>query len=242
MAKKVRGFKAFVGRLALRLGVDRMLPPDEHLLLTHDKEFHEIYEHALRLSGSYDAKRRRTRNYNMINLLALTRNLEGEIAEAGCYKGMSSLLICHYLKKQDPHFTGKGFTIFDSFEGLSAPLTQDGDIGRHKGRYASPMEHVGATLSEFPEVTLCKGWIPDCFPDDEDIRYRFVHIDVDLYQPITDSIEYFWPRMSQSGLIVFDDYGSMSFPGAKKAVDEFCERESVPIAHLSTMNAFIMKP
>ncbi|MDX1484765.1 MAG: TylF/MycF/NovP-related O-methyltransferase [Alphaproteobacteria bacterium] len=242
MARKLAGIKSSIGRLAVRLGVDRMLPPDDHVLFTHDLEFHEIYEHALRLSGSYDAKRRRPRNYNTISLLGLTRNLDGEVAEAGCYKGMSSLLICRYLQKQDPNFTGKGFTVFDSFEGLSAPLAQDGGIGQHEGQYASTMEHVAATLSEFPEVTFRRGWIPDCFPEDKDIRYRFVHVDVDLYQPILDSLEYFWPRMTRGGIIVLDDYGSMLFPGAKTAVDEFCEREAVPVAHLSTMNAFIIKP
>lgn len=50
--------KTLVGRLAACLGVDKMLPPDEHLLFTHDKEFHAIYERALQVSGSYDAKRR----------------------------------------------------------------------------------------------------------------------------------------------------------------------------------------
>jgi len=242
MTGKTAGIRSSVGRLAVRLGVDRMIPPDEHLLFTQDREFHDIYARALQASGSYDAKRRKSRNYNMIGMLALTRNLEGEVAEAGCYKGMSSFLICHYLKKADAGFTGKGFGIFDSFEGLSAPAAEDGDIGRHKGRYASTLEHVARTLSEFPDIAFHKGWIPDCFPDDAAVRYRFVHIDVDLYQPIMDCLAYFWPRMTRGGIIAFDDYGSMSFPGAKKAVDEFCERESIPVAHFSTMNAMIIKP
>ena len=242
MTKKVGGLKSLIGRLAAGLGVDKMLPPDEHLLFTHDEEFHAIYDRGLEVSGSYDAKRRRTRNYNLISMLKLTHHQPGEVAEVGCYKGMSSFLICHCLKKADPGFTGQGYRIFDSFEGLSAPAAENGDIGQHSGRYGSPLEHVAATLSEFPDISFHKGWIPDCFPDDEDSRYRFVHIDVDLYQPILDSLAYFWPKMTRGGIIVFDDYGSMSFPGAKKAVDEFCERESVPVAHLSTMNAVIIKP
>lgn len=238
----VGGIKSAIGKLAAHLGIDKMLPPDEHLLFTHDKEFHDIYQRGLAVSGSYNARRRKTRNYNMVSMLALSRNLHGEIAEAGCYKGLSSFLICHYLKKADAEFTGKNFHIFDSFEGLSAPVAQDGRIGQHEGRYAASLEHVAATLFEFPDVTFHKGWIPDCFPKDETVRYRFVHIDVDLYQPIMDSLTYFWPRMTRGGIIVIDDYGSMSYPGAKKAVDEFCGRESIPVAHFSTMNAMIIKP
>jgi hypothetical protein len=155
---------------------------------------------------------------------------------------MSSFLLCHYIKKTDTNFTGKGFHIFDSFEGLSAPIDKDEDIGEYQGRFAMTVDHVSATLAEFPDVTFHKGWIPDCFPVDEDTRYRFVHIDVDLYQPIFDSLEYFWPRMAKGGIIALDDYGSMAYPGAKKAVDEFCEREHIPVAHFSTMNAVIIKP
>jgi hypothetical protein len=51
-----------------------------------------------------------------------------------------------------------------------------------------------------------------------------VHIDVDLYQPYVDSIEFFYPRLLDGGVMVFDDYGSAGFMGARKAVDEMREK------------------
>ncbi|HBH79257.1 MAG TPA: hypothetical protein DDY39_05465, partial [Nitrospira sp.] len=66
-----------------------------------------------------------------------------------------------------------------------------------------------------------KGWIPDRFPEVKERRFAFVHIDVDLYQPIMDSLKFFFPRLLPGGIIVVDDYGYSIFPGAKKAVDEF---------------------
>ena len=44
-------------------------------------------------------------------------------------------------------------------------------------------------------------------------RYRFVHIDVDIYEPTYACLEYFHPRMVEGGLIVIDDYGFPSWPG-----------------------------
>jgi O-methyltransferase len=32
---------------------------------------------------------------------------------------------------------------------------------------------------------------------------------------------YLYPKITSGGCIVFDDYGSQAWPGAKKAVDEF---------------------
>jgi len=51
--------------------------------------------------------------------------------------------------------------------------------------------------------------------------FRLVHIDVDLYQPTMDSLAFFYPRLSNSGVIVLDDYGFTTCPGAYKAVKTF---------------------
>jgi O-methyltransferase len=67
-------------------------------------------------------------------------------------------------------------------------------------------------LSEFPFVHLYKGWIPSRFIEVEDRQFSFVHIDVDLYEPILDSLNFF-PKLVKGGVIVFDDYGITQFPG-----------------------------
>ena len=54
-------------------------------------------------------------------------------------------------------------------------------------------------------------------------KYRMIHIDVDLYRPTLDCLEYFGPRLELGGIIVLDDYGSPKCPGIKKALDLFLE-------------------
>jgi len=57
-----------------------------------------------------------------------------------------------------------------------------------------------------------------------------VHIDVDLYEPTRAAFEFFHPRMAPGGVMVCDDYGFASCPGARKAVDEYFEgKPDVPI-------------
>jgi O-methyltransferase len=48
-----------------------------------------------------------------------------------------------------------------------------------------------------------------------------VHIDCDLYWPAHAALEYFYPRMSQKGLIVVHDFASGRWPGVTRAVNEF---------------------
>ena len=58
-------------------------------------------------------------------------------------------------------------------------------------------------------------------------RYAFVSIDCDLYEPIAEGLKFFWPRMVAGGMIFVHDYSSGYWPGATKAVDEFCSANGV---------------
>ena len=75
----------------------------------------------------------------------------------------------------------------------------------------------------------------------ENEKFIFVHIDVDLYQPIKDALEFFYSRTLESGIIVLDDYGAIDFPGAKKAVDEFLQNKKDFFLPLPSGQAFLVK-
>ena len=50
---------------------------------------------------------------------------------------------------------------------------------------------------------------------------------MDLYKPITDTLEFFYPKLVKGGIIICDDYNSTQFPGAKRAWDEFFKDKKV---------------
>jgi O-methyltransferase len=163
------------------------------------------------------------------HILAL--KLNGDVAECGCWKGHSSFIIATLLSKNN--FQNQ-FHIFDSFEGGLSDKTekdQDDQYGlsteetiTEKEMFFSLEENVGKVLEKFDFVKLYKGWIPDRFEEVKGKIFSFVHIDVDLYEPTLDSLEFFYPRLAEKGGIVVDDYGFMQFPGCKRAVDEFLKR------------------
>ena len=63
------------------------------------------------------------------------------------------------------------------------------------------------------------------------------HIDVDLYRPTLDSLEYFFPRMAAGGVIINDDYASPLFPGGGSGWIEFFERVKKPFTVLDSGQA-----
>ena len=158
---------------------------------------------------------------------------------------MSAYQIATHLKSIDKE---ANFHIFDSFEGLSeydkidiVPEIKQ-DLSKRREQFACGEDIVRSNLKEFDFINYYKGWIPDRFKEVQDRKFSFVHIDVDLYQPIYDSFKFFYPRLLDGGIIVFDDYGSTAFPGAKEAVDRLLGEFNKPFfLPLPSGQAFLLK-
>lgn len=175
------------------------------------------------------------RKFALDQLVQSVVYVDGDTAECGAFEGASSWFICRRIAGLE-----KQHHIFDSFEGLSEPSEQDGAhwVG---GDLAAQEGAARRNLQEFGFVHYHKGWIPERFSRVEDRRFCLVHIDVDLYQPTLDSLEFFYERMRPGGLIICDDYDFSTCPGAKKAMDEFFTGMPEKIVRLPTGQAFITK-
>lgn len=118
------------------------------------------------------------------------------------------------------------FHLCDSFEGLSEYTEKDrnksGALPTFAGKdFKCPEDQVKQNLAAFDFIRTHKGWIPEPFKALQDARFCYAHIDVDLYEPTRDSIHFIWERLNPKGVVLFDDYGTRIFPGARVAIDEF---------------------
>lgn len=174
------------------------------------------------------------RKYTLRQLLGLVDRVPGDTAECGVYRGSSSWFICDHFR-----FSGRTHHGFDSFEGLSAPTPLDGPYW-HAGDLTVREADARELLLAF-EARLYRGWIPERFREVEERTFAFVHIDVNLYQPTRDSLEFFYPRISPSGVIVLDDHGFTTCPGATRAAEEYLAKRPESIVQLTTGQAFVVK-
>lgn len=180
------------------------------------------------------------RKWNMAQLMRLCAHISGDTAECGAWKGAGSWAI---LKEWEMQFEAgaRHHYIFESCEGLSAPGENDGPYMK-EGDMACHEEEIKTNLQGYDSLyTLHKGWIPERFQEVKDKRFAFVHIDVDHYQPTRDSIEFFYPRLNPGAIVINDDYGYTTCPGATKAMDEFLADKEEKMVSLSAGGGFFIK-
>ncbi len=156
-------------------------------------------------------------------LRRLTRRLydlgvEGNVAELGCYNGDISWQLNALMPDRKLY-------LFDTMEGFD---DRDLAVELEKGfTTVKPNEYIFAKEDylmarlPYPEnVTLKKGWFPKTAFDIEDEKFALVYMDASLYQPTFTGMEYFFPRMSQGGVIVLCGYEDPAYGGIRKAIED----------------------
>jgi len=245
--------RPFINKLLAPMGfrVVRLAPPPKVTVYDADEEYHSQHEEANIKTDMFqtDNALRRQRQYLLYKILTsnyFTSLLDYNVAECGTFKGLSAYQISSLLQKKG---FNKKFYIFDSFEGLSEfkdedinLINKDTNFENRRKEFACPLETVKDKLKDFDFISYHKGWIPERFSDIKDgEKFSLVHIDVDLYQPIYDSLSFFYPRMVSGGVIVLDDYGYLAFPGARKAVDDFMADKNDLMLSFPSAVGFILK-
>lgn len=224
-------------RIFLLRGISKIVLPVyrfkwPYLTWWDNKFFNEYLEIFNEINGLNTDRR-----WMLSQVIRLTMTVPDDTAECGVYQGSSSYIICKMNMKSS---TLRMHHIFDSFEGVSAPGSLDGGHWE-KGNLSCPEDIVRKNLAEFSNIILYQGWIPGRFCEVADRKFSFVHIDVDLFEPTRDSLEFFYPRVEDGGVIICDDYGSTLCPGATKACDDFLADKPEKMLAMSGGGGFLIK-
>lgn len=172
------------------------------------------------------------RNLAILDLLKSTLGVPGHVAEFGCWRGSTSLLLAKGLRIFDPSGP-KLVHLFDSFEGLSEFVTEDGRAIQQSGDYRGArhvIEQCAALVGVDEEIVIHEGRIEDTLPEfvshHPETRFSFIYCDTDLYSATKTIIQLTWQLVTPGGLMVFDQWNMDEFPGEGIAVNEFLKDSS----------------
>ena len=221
-------------------------PGQPKTLYEFDADFHKRYEAAMKAVNAVgDFPRRRMRFYALARAAEQASKVPGNACEVGCFRGLSAYIAADVFRAAGKKLT---FHICDSFEGLSAPTSNDREQGNEPevdikpGAYACSENEVRRHLAPFDFFQFHKGWIPAPFKKLENERFCYTHVDVDLFDPTRDAIAFLWPRINPGGVMVLDDYGGMNYPGARRAIDSFfAKRSDAVVIDQPAGNAIVVK-
>lgn len=168
--------------------------------------------------------------YRTVRLCA---RLGGVMAEIGVFRGGTARLLSRAAPEKTLH-------LFDTFGGMP-PSDPRRDLHQEKDFADTSLDEVRSYLADCDNAVFHRGVFPETGVSVASELFCFVHVDADIYQSVWDACAFFYPRLVSGGAMVLDDYGFVTCPGAREAVDRFFGEHGVSPIYLPTGQALIWK-
>lgn len=165
-------------------------------------------------------------------LLTKDKDEEFAVAEGGVLQGDFARVI-------NTCFPNRKLYLFDTFEGFDE---KDIEIEKKRGYSTQEAGHLNITserlvmskMSHPENVVIKKGYFPDTVEGLEDLRFVFVNLDFDLYNPTLEGLKFFYPRMAEHSVLLIHDYfnNGAGYSGVQKAVADYEKLSGIKLAKL----------
>ena len=145
---------------------------------------------------------------NIIQVLSMTKDLDGDYVEVGVLAGSSLLTALNYLKRSIPNRMSYGL---DTFEGFNYEKAGNSSVSywenTHKlGPHNQVMKKISLVLNSTNQKyklfrsDICKDPLPI-----EISKISVGYIDVDMFEPTKDALEKISPKIVKNGVIICED-------------------------------------
>ena len=171
-------------------------------------------------------------------------NLDGDFVECGVGKGLLSKTIVEYI---DFSKSQKRFYLFDTYTGIPVHQGKPSEIKNmerlNETHYSEPyFEKVADVFSNFSNVKLIQGLLPESIHTQELDSISYLSIDMNNAQAEIGVIEILWERITKGGVVLLDDYAyGPEFQEQKNAWDFFARSKKISILTLPTGQGLIIK-
>ncbi len=218
------------------------------LIDDHDTErdfFFEVSKYSAFLWKSH-----LERHLALYELYKTTAHLPGSVAEFGVFNGSTFFFLARLIEIFNaPHFekyqaSSHHLYGFDTFEGIVRLHEQDtssahtrqravGGFAQHRDVFFRDLDAFKRDSTIAERVHVIAGDACETFPafvrDNPGVRFRFVLMDFDIYEPTRVVLDSIFPLMVPGGVIAFDEYAFPEWPGETKAVDAFVRKHGLTL-------------
>ncbi len=259
-ASWIMGTTAFINRLIRRTRYTIERLPKSTASVYNQDGLRTIHNHDFMKEASfckaYDRGCRAASDYRWhwrvhIGLWAASTasKLAGDFVECGVNRGFLSSAIMEFL---DWDSLKRTFYLLDTFEGLDLRYVSDEDRERgtveenecllESGYYVQGVESVKSNFSQWKNVRIIKGSIPETLNQVDTSSVAYLHLDLNCSPPEVAALNFFWDRLLPGAVVLLDDYAYQGFESQKHAMDAVAQEKRVVIASLPTGQGLLIKP
>ena len=172
------------------------------------------------------------------------QKLPGDFVECGVWRGFLATAIMNYIPWPTDN---RQFYLFDTWEGLDERYLTEKErnnqakLDHFKPYYANQYEAVKKHFSNYRNVQLIKGSVPETLDLVKISAVSYLSLDMNCATPELSAAEHFWEKLVPGGMILLDDYGFVSYEAQKKGFDRFAERKGIKVLALPTGQGLIIK-
>ena len=177
----------------------------------------------------------------------LRDDVPGDLIETGVWRGGAVILMKAVLEAYG--IDDRRVFVADSFEGLPEPDEEKYPLDKGDIHYTEDFLAVseGTVRSNFAKygllddkVVFLKGWFKDTLPEAPIDKLAVLRIDGDMYESTTDAITSLYPRLSEGGFCIIDDYGHGP---CQEAVEDYRRQHNItsPIEQIDYTGVFWRK-
>ena len=175
--------------------------------------------------------------------------LSGDFVECGVNRGMLSSAIMKYLNWDS---LGKKFYLIDTYTGIDQKLLTESEIEEgfldinkqllNSEFYVSNVDSVKENFSEWENIVIVEGSVPQVLNDLNVEKVAFLHLDMNNAVPEMAALDFFWDNLVPGGIILMDDYAYNGYRNQKLGLDKIAIKKGVKIASLPTGQGLLIKP
>jgi len=156
----------------------------------------------------------------------LNANVPGDFIETGVWRGGVPIFMRAMLAARG--VTDRIVWLADSFDGLPPPTPEKypEDQGYSLNEIEElrvSLEHVQSHFERYglldDQVRFLKGWFRDTLPEAPIESIAVLRLDGDLYESTMDALIHLYPKVSEGGYVIVDDYGAL--PPCLRAVHDY---------------------
>jgi len=211
------------------------------------------FEEVVQAFPAYIRRIHITRFLAYYELFKKIQTVPGWIVECGIYRGFSLFALAKFLEIFCMGDKTRKVLGFDNFCGFTDLHEEDGpedrSVTRNKGG-TNPndfrndffklleLNNQDAFASWAKRINVVEGDVQETVPkycaDNPGLRISFLHLDIDIYEPVCTCLEHLYPRVVAGGIVVLDEFAHKDWPGESTALENYFKGNRLSPPNLQT--------